>query len=360
MSVSACVGGTVDITVHEIQENHYLKELHKATGGGWGGNRVDENFTSFLKEIFSDGVWDEYVKKYPTELQNMMYNFSLQKCSASREAVYIHCYYNLVRLAESKKDISQFFEKAAGAVWCDGTIMITYEKMQKLFDYCINNIIGALREILCKPEMDKVQYILLVGGFASSIILRDAVSQAFSSRYHILCPMEAQAAIAKGAVLFGVNPHVVTSRISCRTYGVRVTKKFDDAIHDIRKRKVSEIDGYTYCTGLFRKLVGVGESVNINEVAYHDFSPTEPDQTNAVFAFYCTKNQDAQYVDEEGMEKLGSCVVPSPDTRLGRDRKLKMEIKFGLTEFKATCTDVTSQESRTVVIDFLSYKYSTY
>lgn len=83
----------------------------QGTGGGWGGNRVDENFTSFLKEIFNGGIWDKYVKNHPTELQNMMYNFSLQKYSATREAVYICCYYNLTRVAESKKDISQFFKK---------------------------------------------------------------------------------------------------------------------------------------------------------------------------------------------------------------------------------------------------------
>lgn len=352
-----CVGGTVDITVHEIQENHYLKELHKATGGGWGGNRVDENFTDFLKEIFNDGVWDEYVKKHPTELQNMMYNFSLQKCSASREAVYIRCYYNLTRVAESKKDISQFFTKA-GAVWCDGTIMITYEKMKSLFDYSVNKIICALQEILCKPKMDKVQYILLVGGFASSIILRDAVREAFNSKYHILCPMEAQAAIAKGAVLFGVNPHIITSRISCRTYGLEVCEEFNDAVHDACKRRVSKDGDYIYCTGLFKKLVEIGESVDIHKASYYDFFPIEPDQTKVVFAFYCTKNQNAQYVDEEGMEQLGFCVVPSPDIRRGRNRRLKVEIKFGLTEFKARCTDVTSKESRTIVMDFLSYKYS--
>ncbi|CAN8211474.1 unnamed protein product [Coccothraustes coccothraustes] len=355
-----CGGGTIDITVHEIQEDHYLKELHKATGGGWGGNRVDENFSNFLKEIFNDGVWDEYVKKYPTELQNMMYNFSLQKCSASREAVYIRCYYNLTKVAESKKDISQFFENAAGAVWCDGTIMIMYEKMKSWFEYSINNIIFALREILCKPEMDKVQYILLVGGFACSIILRDAVREAFSSKYHILCPMEAQAAIAKGAVLFGVNPHIITSRISCRTYGLRVCERFDDAVHDIRKQKVSKAGDRIYCTDLFHKLVETGESVNIHEAAHYDFFPIEPDQTEVKFAFYCTKKQNAQYVDEEGMEPLGFCVVPSPDTWLGLNRKLKVKIQFGLTEFKATCTDVTSQESRTLIMDFLSYNYSSY
>ncbi|XP_035759161.1 heat shock 70 kDa protein 12A-like isoform X2 [Egretta garzetta] len=349
-----CGGGTIDITVHEIQENHCLKELHKASGGGWGGNRVDENFTDFLKEIFDDGVWDEYVKNHPTELQQMMYNFSLQKCSASKEAVCIRCYYNLTKVATCKKDMSHFFEKAKGAVWCDGMIMITYEKMKSFFDYSIKNIICTLREILKKPEMAKVQYILLVGGFAPSIILRDAISQAFSQKYHILCPMDAQGAIAKGAVLFGVNPCIVASRVSARTYGIAVTQEFDAAIHDHRKRRVSKADGYVYCTDLFKKLVGIEESVNINEIAHYEFHPIEPDQTSVTFSFYCTEKQDAQYIDEGGLECIGSCVVPTPDTMLGRKRTLKLEIKFGVTEFKATCTDVTSKQSRAVVIDFLA------
>ncbi|XP_009893531.1 PREDICTED: heat shock 70 kDa protein 12B-like [Charadrius vociferus] len=349
-----CGGGTIDITVHEIQENHYLKELHKAAGGGWGGNRVDENFTDFLKEIFDDGIWDEYVKSHPTELQHMMYNFSLQKCSTGREAVYIHCYYNLTRLAACKKDISHFFKDVKGAVWCDGMIMITYEKMKSFFDYSIKNIICTLTEILNKPEMAKVQYILLVGGFASSVILRDAISQAFSKKYHILCPMEAQAAIAKGAVLFGVNPHIVTSRVSARTYGVAVNHEFNAAIHDFGKLKISKAGDYIYCTDLFEKLVGIEESVNINEVAHYNFYPVEPDQRKACFSFYGTEKRDAQYIDEEGMELLGSCTVPMPDTRLGRKRQLRLDIKFGLTEFKATCTDTTSQQSRAIIIDFLA------
>uniref|UniRef100_A0A672TRZ2 Heat shock protein family A (Hsp70) member 12A n=1 Tax=Strigops habroptila TaxID=2489341 RepID=A0A672TRZ2_STRHB len=352
--VCVCLGGTIDITVHEIQENHYLKELHKASGGGWGGNRVDENFIDFLREIFDDGVWDEYEKKHPTELQYMMYNFGLQKCSTSREGVYIRCYYNLTKLAELKKDISHFFKKANGVVWCDGVFMVTYEKMKTFFNYSIRNIICTLRVILDKPEMAKVQYILLVGGFASSIILRDEISQAFSEEYHILCPLDAQAAIAKGAVLFGVNPCIVASRVSAQTYGIAVNQDFDAAIHDCHKKRISKKDGYIYCTDLFKKLVGINESVNINEDAQYYFHPTEADQTQAKFSFYCTEKQDAQYVDEEGMECLGSCIVPMPDTKLGRKRQLKLDIKFGLTEFKATCTDITSKQKKTITINFLS------
>lgn len=44
-------GGTVDITVHEIQRNGDIRELHKASGGDWGGTKVDLAFENFLGEI---------------------------------------------------------------------------------------------------------------------------------------------------------------------------------------------------------------------------------------------------------------------------------------------------------------------
>ncbi|XP_067415155.1 heat shock 70 kDa protein 12A-like [Emydura macquarii macquarii] len=350
-----CGGGTIDITVHEIQKNRSLRELHKASGGGWGGNRVDENFREFLKEIFQEGVWDEYAQNHPTECHQMMYNFGLQKSSSTREEVYIHCYNNLTKVAERKqKDISLFFEGVKGALWCDGTIMITHEKMKSFFAYSVRKTIGALQEILSKPELAKVQYILLVGGFASSIILRQEIYQTFSEQYHILCPREAQGAIAKGAVLFGNNPQIVASRISALTYGVKITLDFNTAVHDIQKKRVSKIDNYIYCTDVFKKLVGNGDLVEIDKAASYTFIPTEPDQTSVSFCFYCTEKEDANYVDEEGMKKLGSCIVPMPNTELGRKRQLRLDIKFGLTEFKATGTDVTSGESRVVMIDFLT------
>uniref|UniRef100_A0A8C7EBM5 Heat shock 70 kDa protein 12A-like n=1 Tax=Nothoprocta perdicaria TaxID=30464 RepID=A0A8C7EBM5_NOTPE len=349
-----CGGGTIDITVHEIQENHHLKELHKASGGGWGGNTVDEHLIAFLKEIFGDDIWDEYVKSYPGELQEMMYNFNLQKYSTSREETYVRCYYNLTRLAECKKDLHHFFEKVDGAMWDNGTIIITYEKMKSFFAYSTEKIIDALKEILHKPDMSSVQYILLVGGFASSIILRDEIREAFSEKYHILCPLEAQIAIAKGAVLFGVNPQIIASRISARTYGIAVAQTFDPEIHDLWRLRISKSERYVYCDGIFEKLVGMEQSVNINEVACYTFYPLEPDQTEACFNFFCTEKENALYVDEEGMELLGSCTVPMPDTKLGKKRQLKLEIKFGLAEFKATGTDVTSKQSQTVMIDFLS------
>ncbi|WAR14061.1 HS12B-like protein [Mya arenaria] len=37
-------GGTADISVHERKPDGTLKEIHKASGGPWGGIYVDENY----------------------------------------------------------------------------------------------------------------------------------------------------------------------------------------------------------------------------------------------------------------------------------------------------------------------------
>ena len=148
----------------------------------------------------------------------------------------------------------------------------------------------------------------------------------------------------KGAVLFGVNSPIVASRVSAQTYGIAVSHKVDAAIHDFCKLRVSKADGYIYCTDLFQNLGGIEESVNINEVAHYNFHPTEPDQTNCILLFLLYRRAGCWYIDEEGMEWLGSCTVPMPDTKLGKKRQLKLDIKFGLTEFKAI-TEITSKQS---------------
>ena len=48
-----CGGGTVDLTVHELDVTQgTLKELHKGTGGPCGATGVDREFEKLLKRIF--------------------------------------------------------------------------------------------------------------------------------------------------------------------------------------------------------------------------------------------------------------------------------------------------------------------
>ncbi|KAG2464910.1 HS12B protein, partial [Polypterus senegalus] len=194
-----CGGGTVDITVHEVLDDGSLKELQKASGGGWGGFSVDSKFTAFLREIFGPVLWEIYKNEHPAELQKMMHNFSIQKCTEKKD-IYIQCPYNLAVLAAKNKDISSYFSQVEGACWDEGNIKISYKKMASFFTESIKNILKKIKEILDTPEIN-IDFILLIGGYASSSLLREAVKSEFGSQYKILCPHKSQRTIAKGVVI---------------------------------------------------------------------------------------------------------------------------------------------------------------
>ncbi|XP_071376346.1 heat shock 70 kDa protein 12A-like [Centroberyx affinis] len=343
-----CGGGTIDITVHEVLGGGALKELHKASGNDLGGQNVDKKFKSFLKEIFSDDLWDEYVRSYPSEFQKMMYSFTVLKCV--EEDVEITCSFNLGALAQKRQNIEMFFQRVQGASWDEGAIKISKEKMKSFFDESLSGITKNLREILKKDL--RIEYIVLVGGYASSQILRRHINRQFGSQCKVLCPLNAQEAIMKGAVMFGRHPEVVASRKSAFTYGISVSQRFDESRHKA-ENKFSNKEG-DWCRDVFNKLVEIDQNVGWNEPKEHIFSPIEADQTLVTFSFYRTERKDPKYVDEWGMDPVGSFEVSMPDTKRGMAREIKLEIKFGSTEIQATATDVDSNSTGSIKIDFMS------
>ncbi|MBN3300745.1 HS12A protein, partial [Amia calva] len=348
-----CGGGTIDITVHKVLENGSLKELQRASGGGWGGTSVDKQFQAFLKETFNLGVWDRYKREHPGELHRMMYSFSTQKCTSGEEDLYIMCFANLIRCAEEQKEMSEYFKHVDGVSWSDGCITISNNKLRSFFEGSLKRIVNEVEAILSTPEIH-IDYILLVGGYASSTFLREEIRQQFSSRCRVLCPYDSQLAIAKGAILFGNDPKIITSRVSGLTYGIAVAKDFDSSVHDPRKRRVNKAGDYVYCADVFAKLVEKGQSVAFNEISEYFYSPIDKEQKSMHFRFFHTEKLCAMYVDEADMQRIGSFTVTMPDTSLGRMRRVRLDIKFGLTEIQATATDLSSYETQAISLDFLT------
>uniref|UniRef100_A0A3Q2DNH4 Heat shock protein family A (Hsp70) member 12A.2 n=1 Tax=Cyprinodon variegatus TaxID=28743 RepID=A0A3Q2DNH4_CYPVA len=342
-----CGGGTIDITVHEVLERGALKELHKASGNDNGGQNVDRKFKEFLREIFCDGVWEEYQKKYPSEVQRMMNDFTgFKKKDKDFE---ITCSLNLGTVAQKKQDIERFLEKVQGVSWNEGSIRICKQKLRSFFEESLWGITKSVRQLLSKDF--KIEYILLVGGFAESEILRRHITEEFMDNCKVLCPFRPQEAILKGAVQFGRNPSVIASRKSAFTYGVAISQRFNESIHRADK-KFTNKEG-TFCVDLFMNLVKADEDVGWNETRKHILNPLESDQTQVNFTFYQTKRQNVKYVDERGVEKIGSFVVSSPNTTRGLQRKIELEIRFGYTEMTATGTDKETGIKQTIELDFM-------
>uniref|UniRef100_A0A3Q2Q7M1 Heat shock 70 kDa protein 12B-like n=1 Tax=Fundulus heteroclitus TaxID=8078 RepID=A0A3Q2Q7M1_FUNHE len=342
-----CGGGTIDITVHEVLEGGTLKELHKASGNDLGGQNVDRKFKQFLREIFCDGIWDKYEENYPGEVQKIMYDFTLFK--KGDKDIEITCSLNLGRIAQAKKDIEQFLVGVDGASWDEGSIRISKEKLRSFFAESLQGIIHSLNNILKRHH--RIEYILLVGGYADSQILQRRITEAYIGECKVLCPFRPQEAILKGAVEFGRNPAVVTTRKSAFTYGIAVANRFDESKHRAEKKYTNK-DG-EWCHDIFMSLVKIAEDVGWNQIKNFSLYPTNSDQTTRNYTFYCTRSKCPKYVDEEGIEKIGSFSIDSPNTARGLDREVILNIKFGFTEMKATATDIDSGSTKSIKLDFM-------
>ncbi|MEQ2197329.1 hypothetical protein XENOCAPTIV_027741 [Xenoophorus captivus] len=343
-----CGGGTIDITVHEVLEGGALKELHKASGNDLGGQTVDRKFTQFLREIFSDGVWEEYEENYPSEVQRMLHDFTRLK--QVDEDIQITCPFNLGQLAQKKKDIERFFECVKGAFWNEGSIKISKEKMRSFFKESLQGITRSLNEIFKKDFI--IEFILLVGGYAGSQILRQHITDQFVDKCKILCPFRPQEAIVKGAVQFGKNPEVVASRKSAFTYGIETSESFDESRHKAEKKFMA--DGCQMCSDVFMKLVSEGDDVGWDDIREHTLYAIEAGQTAMSFTFFRTERRDVKYVDDWGVEEVASFEVDMPVVAGGRKRKVMLQIKFGSTEITATATDMASKSKQSIKIDFMT------
>jgi len=69
----------VDITVHEKLAFGNLKEVHRASGGPWGGTFVDSEFIKLLSDIVGGPVMADFMKKEKFEYLELMRQFETVK-----------------------------------------------------------------------------------------------------------------------------------------------------------------------------------------------------------------------------------------------------------------------------------------
>ena len=85
-----------------------------------------------------------------------------------------------------------------------------------------------MRRVFPFPSsLTDVSIMFLVGGFAESPFLQQELRRSFGNSMRIIIPQDVALTILKGAVLFGLDPTVVTVRRSRLTYGIGVLNRFE-------------------------------------------------------------------------------------------------------------------------------------
>ena len=356
------VGGTLDVTVHQIQEKGTIKEIHKATGGPFGGQKVNEQFIGLLSKIFSQKFIENYIRQNPVDWLYLINDFEVKKrgkriCEGGTTRIRLPGSFVGKFSGDKGWDINAMIQERYSLedikVQRNEYLCLEPKIMRELFEPVLGDIVAHLSNLFAKEELSEVETVFLVGGFADSLILQERIKRQFSKSYRIMVPPNASLAVVQGAVMFGQKPEVFESRIMSYTYGIRIHKLFLDGLHPESKKEV--VNGVPRCKDIFFKFVEVNEAVRDGERRrFQGFSPLKGADKQIRIDFYRSERADAEFVTDSGVEKVPGrgLVLETPEAWKTRD--IEFNIFFGGTEIKVTAVNLTSNTESTASLDFLA------
>ncbi|WAQ99933.1 HS12A-like protein [Mya arenaria] len=347
-------GGTGDITVHEVNPDERLKELHQPTGGDFGGTNVDNKFKLILVRLFGAEVVSKFKYNHMQEYWELMTDFEIKKKKFDGTGRMILKF--PTRLLELYEDEVGFKLEASlqqtvfeGKIEFKlGKMFITEAQAKELFQEAATKVREFTQDILDKVE--NISHIIMVGGFSESPYLQSEMRNNFDNL--IVLPEEPSGAVLKGAVLYGQDSGQISARVCKKTYGIARMMKFkpDHPLH----KKIT-IGNRDYCDDLFNKHIEIGTKVSIdseNDAKEHEYFPPTGHMKQAVLEVYASSKRDPKFVDEDDCEFVGLIKIDI-DPQGDIWSKIMVKMLFGGTELRIKVRDVKQGHVTTAAVDFL-------
>ncbi|XP_063413069.1 heat shock 70 kDa protein 12B-like [Mytilus trossulus] len=353
-------GGTVDITVQEVLEKDNLKELHKASGGAWGGTKVDENFMQMIVKVVGEPVIQRFKCDSKSDELDLLREFEIKKRSIRPDATGKTAFRIPISLTEAFEEINngadlrQSIKQTPYAKhmnWVGDKLKVDNAMIKELFTKVSDSIVQHLKDILNNPVSRGVDTILMVGGFSECAMIQEAIKTNFS-HMKIIIPEDAGLAVVKGAVLFGHNPATIVSRKAKYTYGVKITRDFKEG--DPQDKKY-QVNGRNKCSDVFSKHVEIGETVKVGEsLNPQSYFPLHSDVEEVVVPLYISTDEDPSYTTEPSCNYLGKIVVPLKGSSV-KDKEIVVQMTFGGTEMTVEAEEKKSSKKLRAKFDFLDH-----
>ena len=333
------LGGTIDITAHEVLNDGTVRELIKANGGDWGGTSVDREYLDFIKCLIGNSVTQSIQQNAPHVFFEVCRDFENAKRTIKPEAdmkfnVRIpsqlgEAYANVFpgKDLRSKEIISTKRKKQVSISFLGDKLRLAPKDAEDFFAESVKEIILHLRNLLRQKSGKGISTLILVGGFAESPMLIQGIKSNFPNM-RIIIPQEAAWSVLRGAVIFGHDPSLIKERRSKYTYGIGVFDQFDPTIHD-EKYKYEE-DGETRCDNLFSKLISIDDPVTVGEYRKTEIFSLNKIGRKGNLKLYTSVSSDPKYVDEKGCSSVG--YILSAGHGFLQNENVEVMMRFGETE----------------------------
>jgi len=337
-------GGTADISVHEKLPDGKLKAIHKASGGPWGGTYVDQNYLAMLADVFGTKALEDLKKTEIGDYIDLLREFETKKrdFSSKKEDKVTFRISASLRESFEKYEKGSLKDRIAGLTFRSALELKGSDKLRvepriikRWFDGPLNHMIQHVKEILREPKMKNVTSILLVGGFGESVYAQERMVEEFRNK-RLIVPKEAGLVVLKGAVRFGHNPSIVSSRILQYTYGIDGWANYDENKHS--GATVVDRYGQKEVDNAFIVLVRAGDEVNRGEEKSISMVPIRKEQETSRIPIFRTLGHHPVFTTEPGCQEIGSLTVHHPEGETKDEKAMLVTFIFGDTELKVNVT----------------------
>lgn len=118
---------------------------------------------------------------------------------------------------------------------------------EKVFDPIVRRIeelIDIQKDQMGRDE--KIDIVLLVGGFSKSKYLQDRLKTRYEPDIKILHPANAVTAISQGAVSYAQKPRMISKTLVGQSYALEVKAEFDSSKEDDLAKKKKDAQGVEF------------------------------------------------------------------------------------------------------------------
>jgi Hsp70 protein len=348
-------GGTVDITVHEVEKDGLaLEEVIPGAGSMHGAMEVDAAFRRILEAKLGADILECFRNDEPYAHVRLMDEWEQAKCNyrPGMGMTFVPLGAELYRLLSSRYPavLDRLRKTQNGDEF---NLHFDQKTLEKIFDATLTGVVDTVRGQFDKLADETCDYLFLVGGFANSVFLQQRIKEAFAERVlKIIIPPDPGAAVLTGAVSYGLNPSRIRARRARLTYGCRVMAPFEKGVDPESKKRRSVGRKDHFCRDRFKPFVQAGDAVAVNHEVIRTFRPSAADQTEWTVVFYASAKKSPRYTDEEGVQQIGTLVVKLPDTTGGIKRAIQVAMRFGRTEIEVRAGDVNSGKQTEATLSF--------
>ncbi|KAI9025151.1 hypothetical protein CLU79DRAFT_744308 [Phycomyces nitens] len=316
-------GGTVDLIVFEIKETNgskTLQEITKGSGKSCGSTFLDIRMQNILEKRLG-----KHSKTNNKAVEFLLNHFiTMVKPQFENED---DAYFPLPHMRVSDIELKEIGE-------VDGTLPVLVQELkEQVFDPVIDQVLELISDQLDNAK--DIGTIFLVGGFGQSKYLLKRIKEVFGSKVaSIFAPSRGEMAVTRGAVLYGVDPAVITQRVARRTYGICTDALYDPTI-DLPIRKVVMSDGSVRAINCFQVYVKKGDVLVPDQCVSQDFYIFYPNHSNSDLYAYDGDGPPPRYTDSPGVRRITKFPIATkfiPNTKVGAKVPIKTIMYFGQTE----------------------------